>query len=84
MCQALCHGSLWNFNADEPKQFDLKVRPSNMFPIDLYLLMDLSYSMRDDLENLKSLGTELCEGMKIEMHLLKFEMYFVFYLTISQ
>ena len=39
--------------------FPLSVRPANNFPIDLYLLMDLSFSMRDDLDNLKQLGAEL-------------------------
>ena len=42
-----------------PVTFPVQVRPANNFPIDLYLLMDLSLSMKDDLENLKRLGTEL-------------------------
>ena len=39
--------------------FEVQVKPANNFPIDLYLLMDLSASMSDDLENLKTLGTQL-------------------------
>lgn len=39
--------------------FTLNVRPARNFPIDLYLLMDLSFSMRDDLQNLQMLGTAL-------------------------
>ena len=39
----------------------MEVQPSNSYPIDLYLLMDLSYSMGDDLEKLKGLGAQLCE-----------------------
>lgn len=35
------------------------VRPARNFPIDLYLLMDLSTSMNDDLKNLKALGANL-------------------------
>ena len=40
------------------------MRPARNFPIDLYLLMDLSFSMRDDLDNLKRLGADL--GMHIQ------------------
>ena len=47
--------------ADDAKDFILTVRPSNNYPIDLYLLMDLSYSMRDDLAKLKTLGAQLCK-----------------------
>ena len=43
----------------EPVTFNLSVRPAPNFPLDLYLLMDLSYSMRDDLDNLKGLGSEI-------------------------
>ena len=39
--------------------FEVQVKPANNFPIDLYLLMDLSASMSDDLQNLKRLGTQL-------------------------
>ena len=42
-----------------PEIFSVQVRPANNFPIDLYLLMDLSFSMSDDLANLKQLGTQL-------------------------
>ena len=46
-----------------PVTFPLSVRPARNFPIDLYLLMDLSFSMNDDLNNLKRLGSQL--GMYI-------------------
>ena len=39
--------------------FDLQVQPASNFPIDLYLLMDLSGSMRDDLANLQQLAFNL-------------------------
>lgn len=32
--------------------------------MDLYYLMDLSYSMKDDLVNVKNLGTALLEELK--------------------
>ncbi|XP_034027892.1 integrin beta-1-like isoform X1 [Thalassophryne amazonica] len=43
----------------EPQSFNLKFKRAEDYPIDLYYLMDLSYSMRDDLENVKNLGTSL-------------------------
>lgn len=44
----------------------MTVRPARNFPIDLYLLMDLSFSMRDDLNNLKNLGANLGEDKEGE------------------
>lgn len=43
----------------EPQTIDLKFKRAEDYPIDLYYLMDLSYSMKDDLENVKNLGTSL-------------------------
>ena len=43
----------------------MSVRPARNFPIDLYLLMDLSFSMRDDLDNLKALGASLGEEERV-------------------
>ncbi|KAM9332456.1 integrin beta-1a isoform 1-T2 [Pholidichthys leucotaenia] len=48
----------------EPQTFSLKFRRAEDYPIDLYYLMDLSYSMKDDLENVKNLGTSLMLEMK--------------------
>ncbi|CAI9570099.1 unnamed protein product, partial [Staurois parvus] len=48
----------------EPQTFNLTFRRAEDYPIDLYYLMDLSYSMKDDLENVKSLGTALMEEIK--------------------
>ncbi|CAB1340775.1 unnamed protein product [Coregonus sp. 'balchen'] len=39
--------------------FNLKFKRAEDYPIDLYYLMDLSYSMKDNLENVKNLGTQL-------------------------
>ncbi|XP_072307290.1 integrin beta-1 [Eucyclogobius newberryi] len=43
----------------EPQPFTLTFKRAEDYPIDLYYLMDLSYSMKDDLENVKNLGTSL-------------------------
>lgn len=48
----------------EPQKFSLKFKRAEDYPIDLYYLMDLSYSMKDDLENVKSLGTALMLEME--------------------
>ncbi len=45
--------------AGEPVTFNLSIQPAANYPLDLYLLMDLSYSMRDDLDNLKQLGNQI-------------------------
>lgn len=49
----------WFVCLGEPQSFDLKFKRAEDYPIDLYYLMDLSYSMKDDLENVKNLGTSL-------------------------
>ncbi|XP_007552145.1 PREDICTED: integrin beta-1-like [Poecilia mexicana] len=48
----------------EPQTFRLKFKRAEDYPIDLYYLMDLSFSMKDDLENVKKLGTDLMKEMK--------------------
>lgn len=48
----------------EPQTFDLKFKRAEDYPIDLYYLMDLSFSMKDDLENVKNLGTDLMAEMQ--------------------
>uniref|UniRef100_A0A7N6AAL6 Integrin beta n=1 Tax=Anabas testudineus TaxID=64144 RepID=A0A7N6AAL6_ANATE len=50
--------------SDEPQTFRLKFKRAEDYPIDLYYLMDLSFSMEDDLENLKNLGTDLMKEMQ--------------------
>lgn len=34
------------------------------YPIDLYYLMDLSYSMKDDLEMIKTLGQDILQTLQ--------------------
>ncbi|XP_029574417.1 integrin beta-7 isoform X2 [Salmo trutta] len=47
-----------------PQSFEVRFRRSEGYPIDLYYLMDLSYSMKDDLENIRNLGLEVVTAMK--------------------
>uniref|UniRef100_A0A452VMU8 Integrin beta n=1 Tax=Ursus maritimus TaxID=29073 RepID=A0A452VMU8_URSMA len=44
--------------------FQLQVRQVEDYPVDLYYLMDLSLSMKDDLDNIRNLGTKLAEEMR--------------------
>ncbi|XP_047456541.1 integrin beta-5 [Mugil cephalus] len=43
--------------------FDLQVRQVEDYPVDLYYLMDLSLSMKDDLDTIRNLGTKLAQEM---------------------
>lgn len=47
------------FFSGMPYIFDLHFKRAEGYPVDLYYLMDLSYSMKDDLENVKKLGNNL-------------------------
>ncbi|XP_069509434.1 integrin beta-7 [Ambystoma mexicanum] len=44
--------------------FTVRFKRAEGYPIDLYYLMDLSYSMKDDLENVKKLGNDLLAALK--------------------
>ncbi|KAG7463909.1 hypothetical protein MATL_G00181570 [Megalops atlanticus] len=44
--------------------FEVQVRQVEDYPVDLYYLMDLSLSMKDDLDTIRNLGTKLAEEMK--------------------
>lgn len=46
-----------------PHEFQLYFKRAEGYPIDLYYLMDLSYSMKDDLENVKNLGNDLLKEL---------------------
>lgn len=48
----------------EPQTFEVKFKRVEDYPIDLYYLMDLSFSMEDDLPNVKKLGADLMEEMR--------------------
>ncbi|CAN9498598.1 unnamed protein product [Ophioblennius macclurei] len=43
--------------------FNLQVRQVEDYPVDLYYLMDLSLSMKDDLDTIRNLGTKLAQEM---------------------
>lgn len=48
-----------NFLPGEEKMVDVEVFAPTKGPLDLYILMDFSNSMADDLDNLKRMGNEL-------------------------
>lgn len=47
-----------------PTTFPLHFKRVQGYPVDLYYLMDLSYSMKDDLKNVKELGKDLFAALK--------------------
>ncbi|MEQ2275381.1 hypothetical protein XENORESO_002721, partial [Xenotaenia resolanae] len=52
-----------------PHKFTVSFKRAEGYPVDLYYLMDLSYSMKDDLENVKGLGKDLFAALnKITKH----------------
>jgi integrin beta 1 len=48
----------------QPIQFELKFRQVIDYPLDLYYLMDLSYTMKDDKAKLAALGDTLAGKMR--------------------
>uniref|UniRef100_A0A6Q2Z3Z4 Integrin beta n=1 Tax=Esox lucius TaxID=8010 RepID=A0A6Q2Z3Z4_ESOLU len=44
--------------------FKVQVRQVEDYPVDLYYLMDLSLSMKDDLDSIRNLGTKLADEMR--------------------
>ncbi|KAM4596026.1 integrin beta-3-like [Polymixia lowei] len=48
---------------DDTRRFTVSVKQVEDYPVDLYYLMDLSYSMNDDLVRLRTLGNELATAM---------------------
>lgn len=54
----------WLFcSSGDARQFTVQVKQVEDYPVDLYYLMDLSYSMKDDLQRLTTLGNKLAEAM---------------------
>ena len=43
----------------QPQSFTVSVHPANNFPADFYFLIDKSFSMNDDLQNLRNLSSQL-------------------------
>ncbi|XP_044294258.1 integrin beta-5 [Varanus komodoensis] len=54
---------LLNLRPGDPTSFHVQVRQIEDYPVDLYYLMDLSLSMKDDLDTIRNLGTKLAEEM---------------------
>lgn len=50
-----------SLRAGEEVSFDINVFEPLESPVDLYILMDFSHSMSDDLDNLKKMGQQLGE-----------------------
>lgn len=53
-----------NLRRGSPQEIEVKFKRAEGYPVDLYYLMDLSYSMKDDLEKVKNLGGQLLEALK--------------------
>lgn len=53
---------LMTFLPGEEKEVEMEVFEPTRGPLDLYILMDFSNSMSDDLDNLKRMGDQLGEG----------------------
>ncbi|XP_064421547.1 integrin beta-3 isoform X2 [Latimeria chalumnae] len=53
-----------NLRPDDSRVFTIQVRQVEDYPVDIYYLMDLSYSMQDDLRNIQNLGTNLAKEMR--------------------
>uniref|UniRef100_A0A4W4FSK2 Integrin beta n=1 Tax=Electrophorus electricus TaxID=8005 RepID=A0A4W4FSK2_ELEEL len=47
-----------------PHEFKVEFKRAEGYPIDLYYLMDLSYSMKDDLERIKNLGQDILDTLQ--------------------
>ncbi|XP_063064273.1 integrin beta-7-like [Engraulis encrasicolus] len=47
-----------------PQRFNVVFRRAEGYPIDLYYLMDLSFSMRDDLQNVRKLGHQIVGALR--------------------
>ncbi|XP_060051251.1 integrin beta-7 isoform X2 [Erinaceus europaeus] len=52
----------------EPQQLQVRFLRAEGYPVDLYYLMDLSYSMKDDLERVQKLGKDLLAGLRDLTH----------------
>lgn len=54
---------MWWYS-DEPYTLNVEYAQADDYPVDLYYLMDLSQSMKDDKEKLSGLGTKLANRMQ--------------------
>lgn len=56
----------------QPQSFTISVRPANNFPADFYFLIDKSFSMNDDLQNLRNLSSQLGIYTYVFVHVMCF------------
>ena len=62
MCALICsylYIKLFLCFLGQPQSFTVSVRPADNLPVDIYLLIDKSFSMNDDIQNLKRLSSQL-------------------------
>ena len=52
-------GSKLSFLSGQKRSFDISVRTPENYPVDVYMLMDMSFSMRDNLKSVETLGSDL-------------------------
>uniref|UniRef100_A0A8C0GGI7 Integrin beta n=1 Tax=Chelonoidis abingdonii TaxID=106734 RepID=A0A8C0GGI7_CHEAB len=66
-------GDGWRVDEGSPRKplalqhdslFSVRFKRAEGYPVDVYYLMDLSYSMKDDLENVKKLGNDLLAALR--------------------
>ncbi|XP_061550009.1 integrin beta-1-like [Phycodurus eques] len=53
-----------NLRSGEPQTFDVKFKRAEDYPLDVYYLMDLYFSKKDDMDNAKNLGTDIMLQMQ--------------------
>lgn len=64
LCVEVTVNALHLVFSGKPHTFNLYFKRAEGYPVDLYYLMDLSYSMNDDLKNVKDLGIKLLNKLK--------------------
>ncbi|XP_070967263.1 integrin beta-7 [Oncorhynchus clarkii lewisi] len=55
---------LFKLRVGVPQTFNVSFKRAEGYPIDLYYLMDLSFSMKDDLDTIKNLGQDILSALK--------------------
>ncbi|XP_062502646.1 integrin beta-1-like [Corticium candelabrum] len=55
-----------------PVEIEVSVMSPQNYPVDLYLLVDISFTMLDDLRNIETLATSIIDGLKSRSENLRF------------
>lgn len=50
--------------AGETQSFEVRVRPAENFPLDLYMVVDLSNSLADDLTTIQSIASDIADSLR--------------------